>query len=359
MSDVARALTDTLLHITSVPSFIGEERELCNVLELRFSRTLGSHTIKRHRDSLVVHAASHPGKPRIALVGHLDTVRSSHDGPARVEGDRLYGAGAADMKSGLAVMIELAERLDLDALACDLTLVFYEREEGPYSENVLGELLDQYPELRTLDLAICLEPSDNKLQLGCMGSLQATVTFNGRTAHSARPWQGENAIYKSIPFLQRLSELQPREHLIDGLVYKEVLSPTLAKAGRSRNIIPDVFELNVNYRFAPGKSVETAVSELRDLTGSTADVQVADSAPAAMPHRSDPLVHHLVECGVRGVEPKQAWTDVGRFDQIGVAAINFGPGTQAQAHQRNEWTEIPLLEEGYNILHRFLTTIKL
>jgi succinyl-diaminopimelate desuccinylase len=85
-------------------------------------------------------------------------VRTQHDGPARIEGDRLYGAGAADMKSGLAIMIELAERLDRKALPCDLTLVFYEREEGPYAENVLGPMLEHFALLRELDFAICLEP---------------------------------------------------------------------------------------------------------------------------------------------------------------------------------------------------------
>jgi len=93
-----------------------------------------------------------------------------------VQDRHLYGAGAADMKSGLAIMIELCERLPRATLPVDLTLVFYEREEGPFAENVLGPMLEEFAELRSFDLAICLEPSDNRLQLGCMGSLHATVT---------------------------------------------------------------------------------------------------------------------------------------------------------------------------------------
>lgn len=352
------SLRTTLLDITAVPSFIGEEEALCNVIEDRLRSSLGDAAVRRHQHSLVVHAVPRPGLPRIALVGHLDTVRTDHDGPARIEGDRLYGAGAADMKSGLAVMLELVERLDRETLPCDLTLVFYEREEGPFEENMLGPLLDHFEELHRLDLAICLEPSNNALQLGCMGSVHVTVRFAGRTAHSARPWQGENAILQAIPFLTELSRRAPHDVVLEGHTFREVITPTRATdGGRGRNVVPDLFDVNVNYRFAPGRTPLEIVDELRALVGDRAEVLATDLSPAGHPHAAHPLVRHLGSCGVRAVETKQAWTDVARFDSVGVPAVNFGPGTQSQAHQRNEYTELPLVYEGYRILERFLTTV--
>jgi succinyl-diaminopimelate desuccinylase len=353
-TDLRAYLEDTLLALTSIPSPIGEEKALCDYVEARLRPRLPEAAITRFRDSLIVRARPNPGRPRIALVGHLDVVRTQHDGPARIEGDRLYGAGAADMKSGLAIMIGVIERMDLSALPCDLTLVFYEREEGPFDENVLGPMLVEFPELHRFDLAICLEPSDNRLQLGCMGSLHATVTFAGRTAHSARPWEGENAITKAASFLAELGARPANEVTVDGMLFKEVMTPTLAKGGRGRNVVPDRFELNVNYRFAPGKTPAEALAELTALVAGRAEVQATDLSPAGRPHRAHPLVQKLAAAGVVAVERKQAWTDVARFDQIGVPAVNFGPGMNAQAHQPNEYTDIPLLVGGYTIFERFL-----
>jgi succinyl-diaminopimelate desuccinylase len=354
MAELSRSLTDTLLEITRIASPIGEEKALCDHVQARLLRTLPSAAITRFRDSLIVRAKETAGAPRIALVGHLDVVRTQHDGPARIEGERLYGAGAADMKSGLAIMIELCERLPLAQLPIDLTLVFYEREEGPYAENVLGPMLETFALLKSFDLAICLEPSDNRLQLGCMGSLHANIIFEGRTAHSARPWEGENAISKAGEFLTELATRVPREVTVDGMLFKEVLTPTLAKGGRGRNVVPDLFELNLNYRFAPGKTPAEALRELEQIVAGRARVEATDLSPAGRPHRAHPLVQKLAAAGVRAVERKQAWTDVARFDQVGVPAVNLGPGLNAQAHQPNEYTDLSLMSEGYHIFERFL-----
>ncbi len=353
MTEIAQALRDTLLALTRIPSPIGEEAQLCDHVEERLSRSLGAGAVTRFHDSLIVHAAERENAARIALVGHLDTVRTQHDRPPRVEGNRLYGAGAADMKSGLAIMIELVERLDLRALPCDLTLIFYEREEGPFEENRLGPILDAHRELHLLDLAICLEPSDNQMQLGAMGSIHATLTFQGRTAHSARPWQGDNALYKAAKFLAELEQREPHDVELDGYVFREVMTPTVLQGGAARNVVPGRAELNVNYRFAPGRTPEQAFEELRDLAADRCEIEATDLSPAGRPHANDRYVQHLMTCGVSGVRSKQAWTDVARFDAIGVAGVNLGPGTAAQAHQPNEYTELDKLVEGYAIFERF------
>jgi succinyl-diaminopimelate desuccinylase len=133
-----------------------------------------------------------------------------------------------------------------------------------------------------------------------------------------------------------------------------VLTPTLAKGGHARNVVPDRFEVNVNFRFAPPRTPEDAVRELEAIVAGRAVVEPVDLSPACRPHAHHPMTLRLVRAGVRGVATKQAWTDVARFDAIGVPAVNLGPGVNAQAHQPNEYTDLPLLAEGYAIFERFL-----
>ena len=205
-----------------------------------------------------------------------------------------------------------------------------------------------------MDLAVCLEPSDNKLSLGASGSIHANVVFEGRTAHSARPWQGENAIHKAGPFLTELAALAPREALIDGLLYRSVTSVTLAQGGRGRNVVPDAFELNLNHRFSPDRTLAQAQRDVEALVAGRARIEWRDLSPSAPPFANHPLVAALRDSGVAAVEPKQAWTDVARFAAIGVPGVNFGPGVNAQAHQRNEWTSLAKVAEGREILVRWL-----
>lgn len=356
-SPTAIALDETTLWLCSIPSPIGEERALCDAVAERLGRLSLAGPVRRYGDSIVVPLVRQSGarRPHVALVGHLDTVRTEN-GPARIEEGRCFGAGAADMKSGLAVMIVLAETLG-DASQADVTLVFYAREEGPYAENELGRVLDEDPELKSVDLAVCLEPSDNRLQLGCCGSIHATVTFEGKTAHSARPWEGDNAVPKAAGLLARLAALGPEDHEIDGHLYRTVTTVTSARDGaRGRNVVPDVFSLNVNHRFAPNTSLDEAKKRVLAIVGEGARVEFTDLSPAAMPNASHRLVQRLA-AGARGVEAKQAWTDVARFASIGVAAVNFGPGENAQAHQKNESTDLRLVASCHRILYEWLTTL--
>ena len=133
------------------------------------------------------------------------------------------------------------------------------------------------------------------------------------------------------------------------------MTPTLLHAGRARNVVPGEAELNVNFRFAPGRTPEQALGELKTLVGDRCSVKATDLSPAGHPHADNPYVRHLMTCGVAKVRSKQAWTDVARFDSVGVAGVNLGPGNAAQAHQPNEYTELNLVTQGYAIFHRFFT----
>ncbi len=346
-----------ILHwLCSIPSPTGEEEPLCDALARRLALARPELSLRRHGNSLLVplHEPT-PGAPNVLLAGHLDTVRTQHDGPVRVEGDRLYGPGAADMKSGLALMIALAETRSAETFGTGIVLAFYAGEEGPYVQNELDTVLDDAVlRDRSPDFAVCLEPSDNELQLGCMGTLHARVTFEGRTSHSARPWQGDNAIFKALPFLHELAAIEPCGHEIDGLAYTQITTPTMAQGGSARNVIPGTFWVNVNHRFVPGVSIAQAEAYVAGLVAGRGVVEIVDAAPSALPHRTHPLVEALVLSGAVGVAPKQAWTDVGRLAARGIPAVNFGPGTQSQAHQRNEWTSLGSLDTGWQILLRWL-----
>jgi succinyl-diaminopimelate desuccinylase len=349
---------------------IGHERALCDAIEgwarPRF------HAVERVRDSLVVRVdppapraggerGGGAGRPLLALCGHLDTVPVHEEdrGPPRREGSRLVAPGSSDMKGGLAVLMQLAESLPREERFCDLVLVLYAREEGPYLENELEEVLREPARLAGVDLALCLEPTDNVLQLGCVGSIHATFTFHGKAAHSARPWQGENAVHRAGALLAELAARPPREARAGGLVFREVLSATRIEGGRARNVVPDRCAVNLNFRFAPDRTLEAAADELRALgERHGAAVELTDLSPACPAFADHPLVRRLVERAGIASEAKQAWTDVARLAAHGIAAVNLGPGATAQAHQRGEWVEVAALERGYRIYEAFLREVR-
>ena len=347
-------LVKTLMWLCTIHSPTGQEGPICDAL-VTFLGCDGPVDFEWRRigNSLVVRLNQSGTGPKIALVGHTDVVPTQHDGAPRVEGDRLYGPGASDMKCGLCLMLGLI--LTPVATVCPLTLIFYAGEEGPFDENELGRVFDEQPQLRELDFALALEPTDNQLQLGCGGSIQARVEYRGQSAHSSRPWQGDNAFYKAVDFLAKLKSLRPEPRVVDGLTWMTSVNATLIQGGRAPNVIPDEIWINVNARYAPGESTDEVEARLRDLSGVDASLTLIDISPPAAPHRDHPMIRLLQDCGVEQVEPKFAWTDVARFAQIGVPAANFGPGVLAQAHQRNEWTSIDALECGDATLRRWLS----
>jgi succinyl-diaminopimelate desuccinylase len=119
--------------------------------------------------------------------------------------------------------------------------------------------------------------------------------------------------------------------------------------------VPAACELNLNFRFAPGRSLAEAEAEILALAGRFgATATVTDRAPSAPAILDNALLQELRAVTAAPVEAKQAWTDVAQLAQLGIPAANFGPGEQAQAHQRGESCGEEALERAYAMLERFL-----
>jgi len=346
-------LVSTLVDLIDVPSVIGDEGRLCTALSERLMETWGIDGVQRMGNGLIVGKRSQ--RPLVLLVGHIDTVPAQGQTAATLEEGRVTGLGASDMKSGLAVMLHLLEDPAVRLGPYDVVGLFYDREEGPVDENGLEPLLQRAPWLAEAEFAVVLEPTDLELQVGCIGTINATVAFEGHSAHSARPWLGENAISKAGSWLAELHGRQPESIIIDGLEFKEVFSVTTAAGGIARNIIPASFEVNLNYRFAPNKTLAEAEATLREVTAAADRVEIVDRAAAGPVPQANPHLERLAALSGAPRTPKQAWTDVARLAQHGIPAVNYGPGETAQAHQAAESVSVDNLPVAFDALHRFLT----
>lgn len=342
-------LAATTLELCAIPSVTGNEAAICSHVEKWARGKFLEDEVRRVGNALLVAPSRKTNRPLVGLFGHLDTVKPSDDQPCEIRDGRLYGCGASDMKAGLAVMMAMLERNHYNS---DLLAVFYDKEEGPQSESGLPAVIEHLPKI---DLAVMLEPTANQLQLGCVGGIHARIRFHGKRAHSARPWHGDNAIYKALPLLQRLRDRNRVEVMVDGLPFYEVMTPTVAATYNSHNVVPDVLMINVNYRFAPSRSEASAIAELQHLVDGEGEIEISDVAPPGAVARTHPLIVQWIERCKLVPEPKQAWTDVARMTAIGIPAVNMGPGDPAQAHQAGEWVEVAALDEGLRLLEQLVS----
>lgn len=360
-------LEQLCMGLLAIPSVIGNEGLIADFVETWLGEK-GFHAVTRAGDNLAFQPRPfRDGVPRVLLLGHLDTVPVSDENPPRVEGDLIHGLGSSDMKGGDAVLMQILARALREEPLYDLVGVLYAAEEGPYEGSGMPEIMSAAPgAFQDVDLAIAMEPTDNQIELGCLGTMHAQVTFAGKRAHSARPWQGRNALHMAAPLLSAVAALEPRDIAFHGLAFREVLSVTMLDFEGARNVVPGRCSLNLNFRFGPDRSSDEAVMWLegfvRQSVGEEAwndgDVrmEVTDLCPSGKVCGDNELLAALRDAAGEGVETlaKQAWTDVGRLSQMGLDALNFGPGSPAQAHQVGEHLRRDKLSESQAILARFL-----
>ncbi|HEX2421445.1 MAG TPA: peptidase dimerization domain-containing protein, partial [Acidimicrobiia bacterium] len=191
-------------------------------------------------------------------------------------------------------------------------------------------------------------------QIGCNGVVNARVVFEGTAAHSARPWLGSNAVTKAGEWLAEMDKREPEPVEIDGLIFREVMSVTKASGGIANNIIPSSFELNVNYRFAPHRTISEAVDVLTSVCTAANRFEIIDSAPAGPVDIAHPVLDRLTELSGAPRAAKQGWTDVARLGAHGIAAVNYGPGETALAHKVDESVRLDDVTRVFETLRELL-----
>ncbi len=329
LSQDAVSLTAALVDVFSVS---GSETALADLVEAAL-RGVPHLAVDRLGDTVV--ARTHLGRgERVVVAGHIDTVPEAGNLPSRRAEGRLHGLGSCDMKGGVAVALRLAAALS--APTRDVTYVLYDGEEVDEARNGLKRIQRQHPDWLAADFAVLMEPTGATVEGGCQGTLRAVVTVGGRRAHSARSWLGVNAIHAAGGVLDRLRSYDPRLVTIDGLEYHEGLNAVHVAGGVAGNVIPDECTVTVNYRFAPDRSLLEAGDHVREVFAGY-DVSVVDGAPGALPGLDRPAAAAFVRAIGKEPRPKFGWTDVARFTELDVPAVNYGPGDPQLAHTREEY----------------------
>lgn len=343
------SLTAALVDMSSVS---GDETALADAIE-RALAPLPHLAMSRTGNTVVARTTLGRGE-RVVLAGHIDTVPHAANFPSSFNAERtvLSGVGTSDMKSGVAVQLKLAHSLAEPSR--DVTYVFYECEEVDAALNGLYRLSRSSRELLEGDFAILLEGSNGDVEGGCQGTLRASVKANGARAHTARSWMGENAIHFAGGILDVLRSWMPRKPIVDGLEYHEGLNAVAISGGVAGNIVPDECVVTVNFRYAPDRSPAQAEAYFRELFGRW-QVEILDNAPGARPGLDSPAAASFLAAAGGTARAKLGWTDVARFAELGIPAVNYGPGDPAIAHTPGECVETARIAQCEARLRAWLT----
>jgi acetylornithine deacetylase len=313
-----------------------------------------------------------PGATRTLMFeAHQDTVPTDNmtinPFAARVEGGRLYGRGACDIKGGMAAMLAAFARL------------VRERPRGPFHVLMACSVDEEHTGLGVqrlaeagppADLAVVAEPTRLQIVHAHKGIARWHMTTPGRSCHSSSPEQGVNAIYRMGRLLvgvERFAD-ELRASRSDPLLGPPTLSVGRIDGGTSVNTVPDRCRIEVDRRLLPGEDAEAArgqlVAFLRERAGIDFPFECEElrlSKTALSPHGSEELVARLGRAidavvGAHRVHAVPYGTDASTLAEAGTPAVVFGPGDIAQAHTADEWVDLDEVGRAGEILYRLATS---
>lgn len=294
------------------------------------------------------------GPTRLVLHGHLDVVPGHPEQfSPRVEGGRLIGRGAYDMKSALAAMMLAVADLAEGVHGVEVELVVVPDEERSDPGANCTEMLVR-DGLRA-DFVVCGEPTDMHVGVQAKGVLMLRVDVAGTAAHGATPWLGDNAVLRAVDLFRRIGGL-PFAAQSAPLFQRPSINLGRIQGGDAVNKVPDACRMDVDVRYLPGQSPDDVLAQIRSLDPSAAVEIIVERAPADVAP-DNPFVQALLEAAGRQ-EPSSA--SVGRdgasdavaFLEVGVPAVEFGPRGGGH-HGPEEYVEIESLPRYRRALVEF------
>ncbi|WP_406315859.1 M20 family metallopeptidase [Streptosporangium sp. NBC_01639] len=353
MTDVVE-LTRELIRIDSVG---GGEAAVAQPLVRRLETAgfeVRAHAYAPGRTGVVARWGT--GVP-VTLTGHLDTVPLGGQawayGPhaAEVDGDRLYGRGASDMKAGVAALVVAAERHargSAPRVALEIVLTVGEETGCEGAIDMITHGLVG----RSRGMLVA-EPTANRALLGHKGALWLKVTAQGRTAHGSMPHLGDNAVYKLARAIGSVEHFDPGCPAHPWLGAPSVNVGTV-HGGINVNSVPDLAEATVDMRTVTGQDHAELRERLRKELGEETSLEVLTDLPAVWTDPDDPFVQVLLAAGARppGDRPAASYfTDASVLTAAcGTPPVVIcGPGEPEQAHVTDEYCEIPRIEDAVEI----------
>jgi len=346
-------IASDLIKFPSTATRLKPRRACMDYIEKFFHEAGVPYTIWEPGDvrSLVVKLGNDPD-PVVCLNGHYDVVEAPASAfrPKR-EGDRLYGRGSADMKTSLAAMMALVRELARSPRPPSVALMITGDEEVGGTRGTAHLLKCGFK----CGFALAAEPTSLAVANQAKGILGVELTAKGVAAHSARPWEGDNAIFsffRQFPAVWEIfGEAEPR-------AWQTTMAPSVLRAGDSVNRIPDRCVCRLDIRYVPMDRPEELAARIEQAAPELV-VKVVEQGTAFYTDPADPFLGCLRRTAAEimkrdpGLIRKHAASDARHFTDAGIPAAVFGPGGE-HIHGSGEWVDLRQVAQFYRVMEKFV-----
>ena len=308
-----------------------------------------------HNDLPVLAATVGPDEgPTVVFHGHIDVVPGAPEQfQPRIDGDRLVGRGAYDMKGGLAgMMCAVRDLKEQSEIRVHFVCVSDEESDEPYSRGS-----DYVVEKGYIgDFAITGEPTDMRIGVQAKGVLALRIDVAGTSAHGSTPWLGDNAVLKAVDVFRQIQAM-PFAREASDLFDRPSISLGRIAGGDRINTVPGHCQVDVDIRYLPGQDPRAILADIRAIPDT--EVSVVLQRDPVNVERENPFVVALAETLAEWVPAdrvsigRDGASDAISFIDAGVPAIEFGP-VGGGHHGPDEWVSVESLERYSSALVRFV-----